>query len=359
MNPTPTKHRSATASPQTLARDTSPKARNDPVQPSCFRPFVYTLLTFALCAGTALPSLHAADAPPSGARPATSTASELAKQWLDDYFTVFNAQVAERESFVASKRPDLKDALQARQKYFEADEAMYRYLFVWHIQHATGLLQWNDGDWIMNIGVCNCGVEGSVPTPEFQKLFETRSKALVEMEKSVPDKISDEIQKLRRQMPDGWKDAYTARISRLKDRFDWLIQNTPVIKDDAFDRLAAANKACAFFGISPCDNSDRDLSALYNHVSKLFPLKTKRQGVLDTISELSKKYEKTEDKVKIEGIETELWVRFYADYKGIRYYYTLTFYFPDGNELSSIIQRADFSLLSKPVLIDGEVVEYR
>jgi len=111
-----------------------------------------------------------------------------------------------------------------------------------------------------------------------------------------------------------------------------------------FDMFAGANKACLFFGIPPCAQSDLYFSAVYDHATKLFPEKTKWQDVTDAIGKLREKYEKTGNKVIVENTATKIILKFpvrYAFFTDGHYddftdEYVMYFDFSDAGELSSI-----------------------
>ena len=154
----------------------------------------------------------------------SSAYAESAKQWLDAYFAVVDAREKAHAEFLVSRDSTLKDVFETEGRYFKAEEAMYRYIFGYHIEHTTGLLDWSDGDWTMSIMVCNCEAEGSVPTPEFKELFAARSKALIETNEKLPKDVVAKIRALEKEMPKGWSQTYRERISQLRGGFDALIK---------------------------------------------------------------------------------------------------------------------------------------
>ena len=107
--------------------------------------------------------------------------------------------------------------------------------------------------------------------------------------------------------------------------------------ENKFDMFAGANKACLFFGIPPCDPSDMDFSAVYDHASKLFPAKTKRRDVADALGKLQEKFEQTgTNKVIINNTPTMLILRFPVQYADFTDEYVMHFDFSDTGELTSL-----------------------
>ena len=147
------------------------------------------------------------------------------QQWLDDYYAILAKSQNERFESVLTKHPEWKGRLDLYGAWIRAEEAMYRYLFVYHIEHATGALKWRDGDWILSIAVCNCGKEGSVPTAEFERLFRSRSDAMALFhEKGGKDALT-ELQKILREIPIRPESATTSnRIAPLQERFEALVK---------------------------------------------------------------------------------------------------------------------------------------
>lgn len=154
----------------------------------------------------------------------SSALADSPKQWLDDYFSIVAARKNQWVQFAISKDPTLKEALGLEVEYMRAEEAMYRYLFVYHIEHATGLLKWEDGSWTNSITVCNCGEEGSVPTSEFKRLCGLRSTALLASDAKSSNEVAARIEKLLQDRPKGWGDLYRKRIADLRERFEAIVR---------------------------------------------------------------------------------------------------------------------------------------
>lgn len=152
-----------------------------------------------------------------------SVVAESTQSWLDDYYAATNTLEAEKDEFIIAKDASLKDARAAHRVYHAAEEAMYRYLFVYHLKQKTGLLDWNDGSWEVSIMVCNCGAEGTVPTDEFKKLFEERSKALIAANATIGREVGLGIAAIRREVPSEWHERKRRSLAALKDRFDALV----------------------------------------------------------------------------------------------------------------------------------------
>ena len=149
--------------------------------------------------------------------------AESSRQWLDAYYAVFNAFEAEREEFILSKDSSLSGAIEGGRSYHRAEEALYRYLFVYYIGHEKGTPTWDGGNWTLSIAVCNCGEHGSVPTEEFKALFAERSKALVAYEENLTDGVAERFRAIRHSLPADWQDRRRAALSALKSGFEALV----------------------------------------------------------------------------------------------------------------------------------------
>jgi len=74
--------------------------------------------------------------------------AELPKQWLDEYYDVFWKYENAETEFLLSKHPEWRQRLEVKRKWQEADVAMYRYLFIHHLEHHTVTLKWFNGYWM-------------------------------------------------------------------------------------------------------------------------------------------------------------------------------------------------------------------
>jgi hypothetical protein len=103
--------------------------------------------------------------------------AETPEAWLNDYYSICTQYAAKCDSVFLKKHPEWAEKLRLLQDIKSADNALYRYLFIYHLMHDPQILLWQDGDWWLSIAVCNCGREGSVPTDIFHKLFLARAEA--------------------------------------------------------------------------------------------------------------------------------------------------------------------------------------
>ena len=152
---------------------------------------------------------------------------ETPTEWLDEYFSVQRSFEQEQMDYLLSRHADWRDRLKALEQAENADEALHRYLFVYHLAHSPRKLEWEGGDWCLSIEVCNCGKAGAVPTEEFEKLLDERTAAISRLEVVWSDRWLDDMCGGLRDEKRLTRQTFLNRVAYLRTRFLKLVESNP------------------------------------------------------------------------------------------------------------------------------------
>jgi hypothetical protein len=141
-------------------------------------------------------------------------------RWCIEYFAVVEGFRQEQDDYLLLRHPEWKERIALVEQYEQADDVLYKYLFAYHLKHDPWILEWRDGDWTLSVAVCDCGEIGSVPTKEFQDLFNRRSDIQGKIEKRYGSEPTADIQEELRHSVTFSKARGRERVTYLHDRFE-------------------------------------------------------------------------------------------------------------------------------------------